>query len=208
MSLIVLAWQAQAINQICSDLLGRHSSCPRAGAKSHNFCDFQGRLAQVERSWEAASERMRKWRANEKMERKWRKNKKMERHVFSFSQLHVHWLILSPFSLYFLIFSPFSHSLSIFLHFFIFSPFFILLPFSLSLHFLIFFPLSPSLSISCDLNHLVIIVIIDTKVIMALMLKVVIEDRCVLKKWLALPRIVIGRYGYKSSFGANNVCYW
>ena len=31
--------------------------------------------------------------------------------------------------------------------------------------------------------------------------KVVIEDRCVLKKW---PRIVIGRYCYKSSFGAKN----
>ena len=48
-------------------------------AKSRNFCDFQGRLAQVERSWEAASERMRKWRANEKIERKWRENEKMER---------------------------------------------------------------------------------------------------------------------------------
>ena len=33
--------------------------------------------------------------------------------------------------------------------------------------------------------------------------QVVVEDRCVLKKWPAL-RIVIGRYGYKSSFGANN----
>ena len=32
--------------------------------------------------------------------------------------------------------------------------------------------------------------------------QVVVEDRCVIKKWLAL-RIVIGRYGYKSSFGAN-----
>ena len=30
--------------------------------------------------------------------------------------------------------------------------------------------------------------------------QVVVEDRCVLKKWV---RIVIGRYGYKSSFGAN-----
>ena len=79
MSLIVLARQAQAINQIYSDLLGRHSSCPRAGAKLRNFCDSQGRLAQVERSWEAASERMRKWRANEKIERKWRENEKMER---------------------------------------------------------------------------------------------------------------------------------
>ena len=37
---------------------------------------------------------------------------------------------------------------------------------------------------------------------MALMLNVVIEDRCVLEKW---PRwIVIGRYCYKSSFGAKN----
>ena len=35
--------------------------------------------------------------------------------------------------------------------------------------------------------------------------KVVIEDRCVLKKWLPLLRwIVIGRYCYKSSFGAKN----
>ena len=34
-------------------------------------------------------------------------------------------------------------------------------------------------------------------------MQVVVEDRCVLKKWPAL-RIVIGRYGYKSSFGANN----
>ena len=33
--------------------------------------------------------------------------------------------------------------------------------------------------------------------------QVVVEDRCVLKKWPAL-RIVIGRYGYKSSFGAKN----
>ena len=37
---------------------------------------------------------------------------------------------------------------------------------------------------------------------MALMLKVVIENRCVFKKWARW--IVIGRYGYKSSFGANN----
>ena len=51
-----------------------------------------------------------------------------------------------------------------------------------------------SFDISFDLRiPLVMIVIIITKVILALMLKVVIEDRCVLKKWLALPRIVIGR---------------
>ena len=49
---------------------------------------------------------------------------------------------------------------------------------------------------------LVTIVIIVTKVFMALMLKVVIKDRCVLKKWARW--IVIGHYGYKSSFGANN----
>ena len=35
--------------------------------------------------------------------------------------------------------------------------------------------------------------------------KVVVEDRCVFKKWpLLLLRIVIGRYCYKSSFGAKN----
>ena len=44
---------------------------------------------------------------------------------------------------------------------------------------------------------LIIIVIIVTKDIMALMLKVVIKDRCVLKKW---AWIVIGHYGYKCSF--------
>ena len=38
-------------------------------------------------------------------------------------------------------------------------------------------------------------------------MKVVVEDRCVLKKWPAL-RIVIGRYGFKSSFGANNKCLY
>ena len=62
-----------------------------------------------------------------------------------------------------------------------------------------------SFVISCHviLVILMIIVIIVTKVIMALMLEVVVKDRCVLKKW-ARCWIVIGHYGYKSSFGANN----
>ena len=38
---------------------------------------------------------------------------------------------------------------------------------------------------------------------MALMLKVVIEDRCVLKKWPC--KSIIGHHHAKSSFGANNV---
>ena len=41
---------------------------------------------------------------------------------------------------------------------------------------------------------------------------IVVEDRCVLKKWLrCCCWIVIGRYGYKSSFGANKDrtdCRW
>ena len=41
---------------------------------------------------------------------------------------------------------------------------------------------------------LVIIVITVTKVIMALMLKVVIKDRCVFKKWPLRCWIVIGQY--------------
>ena len=63
-----------------------------------------------------------------------------------------------------------------------------------------------SFGVSCHLAfHVIsaIIAIIDTKVFMALMVKVVIEDRCVLKKWPLLRWIVIGRYCYKSSFGAN-----
>ena len=67
-----------------------------------------------------------------------------------------------------------------------------------------------SFGVSCHLAFhviLAIIAIIVTKVFMALMLKVVIEDRCVFKKWLLPPWIVIGRYGYKSSFGANNPKY-
>ena len=100
------------------------------------------------------------------------------------------------------IFSLFPHSLSIFLHFFIFSPFFILSPFSLSLspfpYFLSIVSFSlhfMSFDISCDLSHLVIIVIIDTKVIMALMLKVVIEDRCALKKcFFRIFQITIVKY--------------
>ena len=56
-----------------------------------------------------------------------------------------------------------------------------------------------SFDIGCHLKFhmilviLVIIVIIVTKVIMALMLKVVIKDRCVFKKW-PLRWIVIGHY--------------
>ena len=37
--------------------------------------------------------------------------------------------------------------------------------------------------------------------------QVVVEGRCVLKKWVLL-QIVIGRYGYKSSFGANKHRFW
>ena len=48
---------------------------------------------------------------------------------------------------------------------------------------------------------LVIIIIIVSKVIMVLMLKVVIKDRCVLKKWLYI--YIIGHHHVKSSFGAN-----
>ena len=47
----------------------------------------------------------------------------------------------------------------------------------------------------------VIIVIIDTKVIMALMLKLLSRTGVCSKT--SRCRIVIGRYGYKSSFGAN-----
>ena len=115
------------------------------------------------------------------------------RNCISIDSFSRHFLSISSFSLHFLILSLF-FSISLFSLHFIFSRHFL----SLSLHFLIFFPLSPSLSISCDLNHLVIIVIIDTKVTMALMLKVVIKDRCVLKKWLvdshrALSRIELLR---------------
>ena len=49
-----------------------------------------------------------------------------------------------------------------------------------------------------------IIVIIVTQVIIALMLKFFIGDRCVLKKWSRLRRLCVGCYGYKSSFGAKN----
>ena len=55
-----------------------------------------------------------------------------------------------------------------------------------------------SFDISCPLTFhvilviLVIIEIIVTKVIMALLLKVVIKDRCVFKKWVRW--IVIGHY--------------
>ena len=48
------------------------------------------------------------------------------------------------------------------------------------------FDSSSQLTFRVILVILVIIVIIVTKVIMALMLKVVIKDRCVFKKWLLL----------------------
>ena len=51
--------------------------------------------------------------------------------------------------------------------------------------------------ISCHLTFHVILVIIEiivTKVIMALILKVVIKDRCVFKKWVLRCWIVIGQY--------------
>ena len=67
-----------------------------------------------------------------------------------------------------------------------------------------------SFYISCHLAFhvilviLVIIVIIVTKVIMALMLKVVIEDRCVLKKWLYIY-IYHRSSSRKELFGAKNL---
>ena len=61
-----------------------------------------------------------------------------------------------------------------------------------------------SFGVSCRLAFHVILAIV-TKVLNGINAKVVIEDRCVLKKWLPpLLRIVIGRYCYKSSFGAKN----
>ena len=106
------------------------------------------------------------------------------RNCISIDSFSCHFLSISSFSLHFLILSLF-FSISLFSLHFLFSRHFL----SLSLHFLIFFPLSPSLSISCHLTFhvilviLVIIEIIVTKVIMALMLKVVIKDQCVFKKW-------------------------
>ena len=65
-----------------------------------------------------------------------------------------------------------------------------------------------SFGVSChSAFHVIlrIIAIIVTKVLNGINAQVVIEDRCVLKKWLPpLLRIVIGRYCYKSSFGAKN----
>ena len=67
-----------------------------------------------------------------------------------------------------------------------------------------------SLDISCHCTFhvflviLVIIVIIVTKVIKALMLEVVIENRRVHKKWLHISIInIIGHHHLKSSFGAD-----
>ena len=58
-----------------------------------------------------------------------------------------------------------------------------------------------SFDISCQLTFpdlilviLVIIEIIVNKVIMALILKVVLKDRCVFKKWARCRLIVIGQY--------------
>ena len=50
---------------------------------------------------------------------------------------------------------------------------------------------------SCDLSDLILVIlviieIIVTKVIMALILKVFIKDRCVFKKWLDSHRAVSG----------------
>ena len=62
-----------------------------------------------------------------------------------------------------------------------------------------------SFGVSChSAFHVIsaIIAIIVTKVLNDINAKVVIEDRCVLKKWPL--RIVTGRYCYKSSFGAKN----
>ena len=71
-----------------------------------------------------------------------------------------------------------------------------------------------SFEISCHLRFYVIqdfmsfeilCVLIVTKVIVALMLKVVIKDRCVLKKWyIYLSIYPLGHHHVKSSFGANN----
>ena len=49
-----------------------------------------------------------------------------------------------------------------------------------------------SFDISCDFSD-VIIEIIVTKVIMALLLKVVIKDRCVFKKWVVDSHRAVSR---------------
>ena len=117
------------------------------------------------------------------------------RNCMSIDSFSRHFLSISSFSLHFLILSLF-FSISLFSLHFLFSRHFLSLsPFpyflsivSFSLHFM-------SFDISCDLSHLVIIVIIDTKVIMALMLKVVIEDRCALKKcFFRIFQITIVKY--------------
>ena len=64
-----------------------------------------------------------------------------------------------------------------------------------------------SFGVSChSAFHVIstIIAIIVAKALNGINAKVVVEDRCVLKKWLLLRWIVIGRYCYKSSFGAKN----
>ena len=64
-----------------------------------------------------------------------------------------------------------------------------------------------SFGVSChSAFHVIsaIIAIIVAKVLNGINANVVIEDRCVLKKWPLPLRIVIGRYCYKSSFGAKN----
>ena len=75
------------------------------------------------------------------------------------------------------------------------------LTFHVILHFMSF-DISYHLTFHVILVILVIIEIIVTKVIMALMLKVVIKDRCVLKMWLSI--YPLGHHHVKSSFGANN----
>ena len=65
-----------------------------------------------------------------------------------------------------------------------------------------------SFFVSCHLAFhviLAIIVIIVTKVFMALMLKLLSRTGVCSKSGRCCRCIVIGRYGYKSSFGANNV---
>ena len=68
MSLIVLARQAQAINQIYSDLLGRHSSC--------KIAQFLWLSGQAGTSWEKLGSG---FRENEEMESKRENRKEMER---------------------------------------------------------------------------------------------------------------------------------
>ena len=60
-----------------------------------------------------------------------------------------------------------------------------------------------SIDISCDLSYFSLYYNHSHESHDSIYVQVVVKDRCVLKKW-PLLRIVIGRYGYKSSFGAKN----